>query len=61
MTLDKEAERIARAEYTGGFEKEYVLDSSQIVKFPTNMGLQGLTFKYNAVAYANGCLSTVKS
>lgn len=31
MSVDKEAERIAREIYTFGFEKEYVFDKSSIV------------------------------
>lgn len=61
MFVDKEKERILDESYTSGFEKEYVIDRTQIVQFSTKIGLQGLSFQRNAVVYCNNCQDIVKS
>ena len=56
ISLDEESEKIQRETYHGmGFEKEFVIDRSQIVHFPTTLGLTGLAFKNNAVVFLNNC------
>lgn len=56
ISLDEETENIERESYVGlGFEKEFVIDITQIVRFPTTLGLTGLAFQHNAVTYLNNC------
>ena len=44
MSYDGEKERMKNETYTSGFENEYLIDNTQIVMFPTNVGLQGMSF-----------------
>ena len=56
ISLDEETEKMERETYQGlGFEKEFVINKSQIVQFPTTLGLTGLAFQNNAVTYLNNC------
>lgn len=56
ISLDEESDKIERENYQGmGFEKEYLIDTTQIVRFPTTLGLTGLAFQNNAVTYLNEC------
>ena len=56
ISLDEESDKIERENYQGmGFEKEYLIDTTQIVRFPTTLGLTGLVFQNNAVIYLNDC------
>jgi len=56
ISIDEESEKMQREIYEGlGFEKEYVIDKSQIVHFPTTIGLTGLAFQNNAVTYLHNC------
>ena len=44
MSYDGEKERMKNETYTSGFENEYLIDNTQVVMFPTNVGLQGMSF-----------------
>jgi hypothetical protein len=56
ISLDEESDKIERENYQGmGFEKEYLIDTTQIVRFPTTLGLTGLALQNNAVIYLNDC------
>ena len=39
LSYNSEEERIKNETYTSGFENEYLIDKTQVVRFPTNMGL----------------------
>lgn len=45
VSLDEEAEKMHKESYKGlGFENEFLIDQSSIVRFPTSLGLTGLAF-----------------
>lgn len=37
------------------FESEFVVDETQIVRFPCNMGVNGFAFQNNSINYFNKC------
>lgn len=54
VNLDEDAENRTRDHY-GTFEVEFAFDESQVVRFPTSMGVNGLSFLTNSVNYFNNC------
>lgn len=60
ISLDEETDKIDRENYKGmGFEKEYLIDTTQIVRFPTTLGLTSLAYHNNAVVYLNDCNNSI--
>lgn len=56
ISLDEESDKIDSENYQGmGFEKEYLIDTTQFVRFPTTLGLTGLVYHNNAVIFLNDC------
>ena len=51
FSLDEDAETIARSKY--GFEIEFNIEESQVVRFPLDMGMNGLAYKHDAVLWIN--------
>lgn len=54
LSVDEDAEKMARKEDPKGFEREFHFESRQIVKFPNNMGLSGFAHTNDAMVYLNG-------
>ena len=55
MQIDEDAEKRAKASQSYSFANEYAFDESQIVRFPTSMGVNGYSFLTRSVTYFNQC------
>ncbi len=54
ISIDESAEQRLRDRH-GTFEVEFMLDESQIVKFPISVGVNGFAYQTNSVNYLNNC------
>jgi len=52
--MDEDAERQAMIDDPTGFEREFNFDCSQLVKFPSSMGISGFAYQNDGVCYING-------
>lgn len=54
VNLDEDAESRAKEHY-GTFEVEFAFEESQVVRFPTSMGVNGFAYHTNSVNYFSYC------
>jgi len=54
ICLDDDIDKIYKANNPPGFECDYRVQSSQVVDYPTNMGISGFCFKNDSICFING-------
>ena len=54
VSIDAEAEKILESGKRS-FEQDYVIDESQVVKFPQSMGINGFAYQNDSINYLNNC------